>query len=249
MTKNPIGDTRQIPHSERDPDRVIAPKVRQEVLARDGYRCRYCGLPVVHSDIRKIAHRLYPDEVPWNARNARHQHSAFQTFWLQFDHVEPHSHGGRSSAENVVISCALCNFAKDRHTLRQLDLEDPRTRPPIASDFDGLETLREAQPKTHTKAGKGQRKSEAQVLGQTVDASGSFFFPGATISSGYVNTPPIDGKNRWFKLGSGVAAIATERHGVLGIVIQCSPALLVRRGLDPLLFTEVHDASAHLVET
>jgi hypothetical protein len=45
----------------------------------------------------------------------------------------PHSHGGRSSSENVVISCALCNDGKDKYTLRQLDVADPRITPPAPS--------------------------------------------------------------------------------------------------------------------
>ncbi|MEI6536720.1 MAG: DUF6508 domain-containing protein, partial [Verrucomicrobiaceae bacterium] len=41
-----------------------------------------------------------------------------------------------------VVSCAVCNFGKDKHTLRQLDLIDPRDRPPVPTDFDGLERFR-----------------------------------------------------------------------------------------------------------
>jgi hypothetical protein len=133
--KEPPADTREIPAADRDPDRAISPAVRAEVLMRDGY----CGLPVIDAGIRKNAHTLYPTAVPWNSRVSKEQHAGFQVFWLQFDHVEPHSHGGRSTAENVVVSCAACNFGKDKHTLRQLDLIDPRDRPPVPSDFDGLE--------------------------------------------------------------------------------------------------------------
>lgn len=138
----PEGDSQLIPKSERDPDRLIKASIRREVLERDGYRCRYCGLSVVHADIRKIAHKLYPSEVPWNSRNSAEQHSGFQVSWLQYDHVKPHSHGGRSTLNNVVVSCALCNFGKDRFTLRQLDIEDPRLSPSVPSEFDGLERLR-----------------------------------------------------------------------------------------------------------
>ena len=118
--------------------------IRDEVLRRGGYRCRYCGIPVVHADIRKTASRLYPEAVVWDSRDPARQHAGFQCLWLQFDHVVPHSHGGRSTPDNVVISCALCNFGKDRFTLRQLDLEDPRSREPDPMDYDGLERLRSA---------------------------------------------------------------------------------------------------------
>ena len=139
---HPAGDSVDVPPSARDPDRNIDGAIRALVLKRDGHRCRYCGLPVVHADIRKIANHLYPRDVPWNSRVSAEQHAGFQALWLQFDHVIPHSHGGRSSVENVVVACAACNFGKDKHTLQQLDLGDPFARDPVKSEFDGLERLR-----------------------------------------------------------------------------------------------------------
>lgn len=235
IVKEPDGDTQQIPKSERDPDRNIAPAIRQSVLARDGYQCRYCGLPVVHADIRKIAHKLYPTEIPWNPRIAAEQHSAFQVTWLQFDHVEPHSHGGASSVDNVVISCAMCNFAKDRFTLRQLDLEDPRLRPPRPSNFDGLERFRQAAAPyvkaVSAVAKRDPRPDEARSGEPAVDAE-AFFFPGARISSGYINTPPVNGKARWFKLGDEVHGKTVTRDGIEGCVVHCSRRMLERRGIE-----------------
>jgi 5-methylcytosine-specific restriction endonuclease McrA len=142
VVQKPDGDSQIIPKEARDPDRRIGKSVREFVLRRDGYRCRYCGIPVVDADIRKIAHRLYPDAIPWINQDAANEHAAFQCLWLQYDHVIPHSHGGQSNAENIVICCALCNFGKDRFTLRQLGLVDPRLTPPVPSTYDGLERLR-----------------------------------------------------------------------------------------------------------
>jgi hypothetical protein len=235
VTMKPVGDTQVIPKAQRDPDRKIASSIRQAVLARDGYRCRYCGLPVVHADIRKIARQLYPVEVPWNSRISSEMHSAFQVTWLQFDHVEPHSHGGRSSTDNVVISCALCNFGKDRFTLRQLDIEDPRSRSPIMSDFDGLERFRQAAPtlaKVNTEGKTTTLRPDSDPSGTiTVDAE-AFFFPGAYISCGYVNIPPINGKARWFKLGDAVQGETAVRSGIEGCVVRCARRLLDRRIID-----------------
>lgn len=142
VVHSPHGDTQEVPKHLRDPDRNIAPAIKFAVLQRDGYRCRYCGIPVVHANIRKLAHRLYPDAVPWEPYDVTKQHSGFACLWLQFDHVVPHSHGGRSSLDNVVISCALCNFGKDKYTLLQLNLADPRLTPPVSSTWDGLSRLR-----------------------------------------------------------------------------------------------------------
>lgn len=138
----PAGDTKEVPKELRDPDRNIALAIRAAVLQRDGYRCRYCGIPVVHVDIRELAHKRYSDAVPWEPYDVTKQHAGFACFWLQFDHVMPHSHGGRSSPDNVVVSCALCNFGKDKYTLRQLDVADPRLTPPVVSAWDGLERFR-----------------------------------------------------------------------------------------------------------
>lgn len=229
------GDSQVIPKSERDPDRSIKGSVKRKVLARDGYMCRYCGLPVVHADIRKIAHRLYPSEVPWNSRIPAEQHSGFQASWLQYDHVEPHSHGGASTLDNVVISCALCNFGKDGYTLRQLDIENPRLRPPVPSEFDGLERFRVnvqlAKPRTPSRQ-KTQPSSKASPVNSSRPVSESFFFAGAYISGGYVNVPPIGGKTRWFQIGSSVEAEMVERNGVRGCVVRCPRKMIVRRGID-----------------
>lgn len=146
IVPEPHGDTLTVPKHLRDPDRNIAPIIRAAVLQRDGYQCRYCGIPVIDAKIRKLAHRIYPDAVPWEPYDVTKQHSAFACFWLQFDHVVPHSHGGRSSLDNVVISCALCNFGKDKYTLRQLNLKDPRLTSPAASTWDGLARFKNAMP-------------------------------------------------------------------------------------------------------
>ena len=137
----PDNDSRSVPEAARDPQRDATQAVKAAVLARDGYRCRYCGIPVVHADIRKIAQKIYPDAIPWNRREDE-QHAAFQCLWLQYDHVVPHSHGGSSSEDNIVITCALCNYGKDSFTLKQLGISDPRQRPPERVSWDGLERLR-----------------------------------------------------------------------------------------------------------
>lgn len=228
----PLGDTSVIPKSERDPDRNIAPHIRAVVLERDGYRCRYCGIPVVHADIRKIAAKLYPASVGWDSRDPSKQHAGFQCLWLQFDHVEPHSHGGRSSVENVVISCALCNFGKDRFTLLQLHVEDPRLREPEHIGYDGLERLRAFATPT---ARPPKAKKPAVALPRHVQhAAGAarYFIPGAWISSGYLLTPVIEGKSRWFKLTDEVHAEHAVRDGADGCLLVCRPELLFRRGID-----------------
>jgi hypothetical protein len=36
--------------------------------ARDGYHCRFCGIPVIRAEIRNLLRKLYPDALPWPNR-------------------------------------------------------------------------------------------------------------------------------------------------------------------------------------
>ncbi|MGI3211831.1 HNH endonuclease [Roseovarius tibetensis] len=241
--KAPKGDTAPVAKSLRDPDRNIKAVIRGEVLARDGYRCRYCGIPVVSAEIRKLAHRLYPEAVRWGGIDPSTQHAGFQCLWLQYDHVVPHSHGGRSTADNVVISCALCNFGKDRYTLQQLGIEDPRLRQPEPIDWDGLERLKSSTEKQPHVLSRGLAKEWQVDEGRTIIPktttppaflqSTAYFLPGAWISKGYVYTPEIAGKERWFQISDQVSAKHVERDGKSGVQLICTPGVLLRRGIEP----------------
>lgn len=259
VCRNPEGDTKVLPRADRDPQRSVPRSVQHEVLIRDGYRCRYCGLRVVSADIRKIAHRIYPDAVPWNARDLRRQHAGFAAAWLQYDHVVPHSHGGRSDADNVVVACALCNFAKDRFTLKQLDLEDPRRFEPAATDWDGLERLR-ARPAAESRTepvrtdGNGLDRLQATPDSEPVacrqslqSRGGAYFVEGASLSKGYLYTRAINGKSRWFRLSDEVEAWPTRQGAATGYALRCNPVLLHRRGIKlPLLLSEGPAAGSRL---
>lgn len=230
--KKPEGDTRPVALALRDPLRHPDPVIRAEVLKRDGHRCRYCGIPVVSADIRKLAHRLYPDAVRWGGNDPATQHAGFQCLWLQYDHVVPHSHGGRSTADNIVVCCALCNFGKDRFTLMQLDVDDPRLRLPLPVDWDGLERFRVAGvglPRLPSSGAKRSPLSAKPMTGKTQ----TYFLPAARISKGYVLAPDIQGKDRWFRLEAGVEAVAGTHEGVDGVLLTCPPRLIRRRGIEP----------------
>ncbi len=119
---------------------------RKAVIDRDGYHCRFCGVPVIDPNLRRLFSNAYPKSVTWGSTNNK-QHAAFQCMWLQYDHILPNSRGGDSAVSNVVVTCAPCNFGRMDATLTEARLYDPLTLdPPVVWDlhaeWDGLERFR-----------------------------------------------------------------------------------------------------------
>jgi 5-methylcytosine-specific restriction endonuclease McrA len=123
------------------PPRMPSAAVKAEVLRRDGHHCRFCGIPVIRSEIRMRICYAYPHLKIWGKTNLS-QHAAFQTMWAQYDHVVPYTRGGNNEPGNLVITCAPCNFGRMQYTLEEVALIDPRTREPVRSPWDGLERFR-----------------------------------------------------------------------------------------------------------
>ena len=78
---------------------------------RDGHHCRFCGIPVIRAEVRKRMKAAYPQALSWATRNTE-CHAAFQAMWAQYDHVVPFNRGGLNDLENLVITCAPCNFGR-----------------------------------------------------------------------------------------------------------------------------------------
>lgn len=132
-----------LPKDQRIKMRMPSKDEKRLIIQRDGYNCRFCKIPVISPDIRKAMHKLYPDSARWGPKNAD-QHAAFQAMWLQFDHVLPHSRGGTNDLENIVITCAPCNFSRMQWTLEELGLKDPRKDKAFRkTTWDGLERFRQ----------------------------------------------------------------------------------------------------------
>ena len=125
---------------KRFPRRMPSMSESADIIARYGRNCVFCGIPLISKRVRSILKRYYPNALSWGLTNAS-QHAAFQCMWMQFDHVVPHSRGGDNSLENVIVTCAPCNFGRMERTLEEVGLIDPRTLSFLATPWDGLERL------------------------------------------------------------------------------------------------------------
>lgn len=129
-----------IPKADRAEARMPTHEEKRALRDRDGYHCRFCGIPVIRDKVRRKLQKLYPAALQWGSRNAD-QHAAFQAMWLQYDHVVPHARGGGNGLGNIVITCAPCNYARMDFLVEEVGLEDPRMRDPVQSTWDGLERI------------------------------------------------------------------------------------------------------------
>ncbi len=129
-----------LPKDRRPVPRAPIGAVKRAVVLRDGHHCRFCGIPVIRKEIRELLRAEYPDSIRWGNSNGK-QHTAFQCMWLQYDHVLPNGRGGESTVENLIVTCAPCNFGRMERTLEEVGLIDPRLTAPITSKWDGLERI------------------------------------------------------------------------------------------------------------
>jgi HNH endonuclease len=123
--------------ADRVPVRMPNVAERHQIVDRYGWNCSFCGIPVVAKNVRTKLTQLYPEAARWGS-TVLSQHWALQAMWLQFDHILPHSRGGSNDIENVVITCAPCNFGRMDYTLEEVGVSDPRTRTIPTRLWDGL---------------------------------------------------------------------------------------------------------------
>jgi len=130
-----------LPNEQRVKVRMPTMEEKLSLHKRDGYHCKFCGIPLIRKEIRERIKKIYPQALQWGSKNVD-QHAAFQALWLQYDHLLPHSRGGNNDFDNIIITCAPCNYSRMSYTLEEVGLIDPRTREPIRSTWDGLERFR-----------------------------------------------------------------------------------------------------------
>ena len=118
-----------LPEQRRAPE-YIPVGVKKEILKRDGYICRFCGIPVIDKRAKKILKQAYPETIPIeNNMSNEGKHKAFQAMDWNPDHLLPRSRGGTNTQDNLVVACAPCNCGRGERTLADMKLEDPRRRP------------------------------------------------------------------------------------------------------------------------
>lgn len=83
----------------RSPRLILLRQLQNQVVARDGISCRYCGIETL---VRK--------SPAWKA--ARYPHGRERTV----DHLLPVSQGGKDELGNLCISCRSCNARKGTAT-------------------------------------------------------------------------------------------------------------------------------------
>jgi hypothetical protein len=86
----------------------------------------------------------YPKSAVWGKRTAD-CHAALQAMWAQYDHVVPFTLAGDTRIDNLIVTCAPCNFSRMEHSVEPVGLIDPRTCEPVRSSWDGLERFRRAK--------------------------------------------------------------------------------------------------------
>ncbi len=134
----PRSSASSLPKDQRVKVRMPTRAEKLQIHERDGYNCRFCGMPVIRPEVRGLIRAVYPAALSWGSKEIE-QHSAFQAMWAEYDHVLSHARGGTNDLDNLVLACAPCNFGRGGYTLEEVGVQDPRERPIIRSPWDGLE--------------------------------------------------------------------------------------------------------------
>ena len=80
--------------------------------------------------------------VRWDNTN-QGCHFELAVLAASIDHVVPFARSGNSDPENLVTTtCNPCQFGRGNWLLEEVELEDPRTYPPLIDSWDGLKRLR-----------------------------------------------------------------------------------------------------------
>lgn len=109
----------------------LSASLEKKAFERDGYRCRYCALPIIDKSIFKEFSRVVGAEHFSVEKKNSKRHGITLIFRGVADHLEPFAHGGETVLENLVTSCYSCNFGKAGYTIKEMQISNPLDREPI----------------------------------------------------------------------------------------------------------------------
>lgn len=111
-----------------DPSKDFS-SLTDSIYDRDALHCRYCESRVLPKAVFELLSRRVPTFTLGRSNEARP--GIYLVYCATLDHVVPHAAGGRTDAENLVISCWPCNYGKFKYSLEQLGLDSPFECEPI----------------------------------------------------------------------------------------------------------------------
>jgi len=124
----------------RTKPRRASEAMKRDLLLRYGYRCCFCGTPVIRSAVRICLISLYPDVLRWKDTKFT-ENAMLKVMDAQYDHAVPHARGGQTVLDNLLLTCGPCNYGRSGFTFGEMRLVDPRTRTLAPTNWDGLERL------------------------------------------------------------------------------------------------------------
>ncbi len=120
-------------------DNLRSPKKLQDkVFERDNYHCRYCGIKLISQMVMKQFISDFNQPFFQRGRTNISTHGIIHLTWPVADHIMPWNIGGKTDLDNLVSSCATCNYGKDGYTLEQMGILNPLERAIIEDGWQGL---------------------------------------------------------------------------------------------------------------
>lgn len=135
-----------LPKKERDLTRMPTDNEQNAIFQRDGWRCRFCNIRVINKKARRVLCKTFSIDSNWTSLRLQ-RHSSLYAMASSLDHVHPHGRGGRNTVENFVTACYCCQFGRGEWTLSEVEISDPRERPPIIDSWDGLSRIIQKSPR------------------------------------------------------------------------------------------------------
>lgn len=126
-----------IDKSLRDPVRSPI-RLQNIVFERDGYKCRYCGNKLISQDFIRLFIKKLDSNLFQRGETNLKTHGIIHIAWPVADHVVPWAKGGKTNLDNLVTSCAACNYGKDGYTIEQIKINNPFDRKPQLDSWSGL---------------------------------------------------------------------------------------------------------------